>query len=84
MFSSVDSVPCFEFTFRAVNDGNTFIDDPMNVDKEPLLMDNPMGFGESIDIDDPMDVDPPKFALSVVLGTRRYARVASCRLHRRV
>lgn len=54
MFSSVDSIPCFEFTFRAVIGGNAFIDDPM-------------------------DVDPPEFSLSVLLGNRRYARVASSR-----
>ncbi|KAG1469367.1 hypothetical protein G6F56_003297 [Rhizopus delemar] len=84
MFFSVDSVPCFEFTFRTVIDGNAFIGSSMNVDKESLFMDDSMNFGESIDIDDPMDVDPPKFVLSVVLGTRRYVRVASCRLHRRV
>ncbi|RCI02004.1 hypothetical protein CU098_010797 [Rhizopus stolonifer] len=68
------------FTFRAVIGDETFIDDPMDTDEDPLFMDNSKDLGESMDIDNFMNVDPSEFALPVVLGNRRYACIAPSRL----
>ncbi|RCI04297.1 hypothetical protein CU098_007551 [Rhizopus stolonifer] len=68
MFFSYDSAQSFAFTFRAMIGGEKLIDDLINVDEEPLFMDDSMNFGESMNIDDPTDIDPPEFDTYYLTG----------------